>query len=182
MGQSNSIETFVNDPTVNAIADTIVDAVANAYRPNVETLYVSSSSSDDLPKKLPKRVKVVYTLTLQDDKYYVGTTYDLDRRIVEHTTGRGSAWTKQHPYVSHTWKKQKSPSDEDAEVKRLMRIHGVDNVRGGSYSQIILQDWQIKALRAETNTVENRCFRCHRGGHYAGQCYAKTMINGTRIE
>ena len=38
----------------------------------------------------------VYVLKCEDDKWYVGCSVDVGRRINEHSTGHGSLWTKRH--------------------------------------------------------------------------------------
>ena len=62
-----------------------------------------------------------------------------------------------------------------------MAKYGIENVRGGNYSQIILDDYKIKALNDEFSTVTNVCFRCKRAGHFIKDCYATTMADGTPI-
>ncbi|MBL4735872.1 MAG: GIY-YIG nuclease family protein [Flavobacteriales bacterium] len=40
-----------------------------------------------------------YILECSDDNYYVGSTVDIDRRLSEHTNGRGANFTKRYPPV-----------------------------------------------------------------------------------
>lgn len=83
--------------------------------------------------------QVIYVLQLENNKWYVGSTTNLDRRIQEHKSGRGSEWTKLHRFISlYSEEEMVDPLEEDLVVKMTMREHGIDNVRGGSYSNIKL--------------------------------------------
>lgn len=39
---------------------------------------------------------VVYILKCNDDSYYTGITNDIDRRVKEHISGKGSRYTRSH--------------------------------------------------------------------------------------
>ena len=43
--------------------------------------------------------ETLYVLLCEQDKYYVGTTTNLDRRLEEHKAGWASAWTQKYPVV-----------------------------------------------------------------------------------
>jgi hypothetical protein len=117
---------------------------------------------------------VIYILALEHDKYYVGRTLDLDRRILEHKgeSGKysGSAWTSKYKYVSlmktYDWV---SNFDEDYYTKRMMSDYGIDNVRGGSYVTINLDDSTKIHLLREMNGANNTCFNCS-GDHFVKHC------------
>ena len=116
-------------------------------------------------------VLYLYILKLKGDKYYVGTTEDLSRRFYQHWSGLGSEWTKKYPPLEIlTVSRDKTPLDEDHEVKKLMLIHGVDNVRGGSYSQCNLNQEQFLTLGRELNHGRGGCFRCHSLDHWVKDC------------
>jgi predicted GIY-YIG superfamily endonuclease len=83
----------------------------------------------------------VYSQPLQGGRWYVGTTSNPSARIAEHRRGEGAEWTRLYPPCGVARVKLASKDkghariEEIAEVKRLMREHGVENVRGGSYSE-----------------------------------------------
>ena len=67
----------------------------------------------------------------------------------------------------------KSDFDEDRKVKELMSLHGIDNVRGGSYCQIKLSGETKVLLEKEINHASGHCFECKKPGHVAKQCPEK---------
>ena len=101
----------------------------------------------------------LYIILLSGGKYYIGTTSFPVHRLHKHREGTASSWTRKHR-PEHGYSKLKLvPSDilpavyEDMWVKQYMVLHGVDSVRGGSYSQIHLNKSQEKALREEIRHV-----------------------------
>ena len=45
----------------------------------------------------------VYLLRCRDDSFYVGSTFDLDRRVTEHNEGLGAAYTRRRRPVQLVW-------------------------------------------------------------------------------
>jgi predicted GIY-YIG superfamily endonuclease len=123
---------------------------------------------------------VIYVLRCQPgDKYYVGkTTKAVELRMIEHAT----AWTTKHPPMEIVCThEQTSPFDEDKYVKEYMIKYGIDNVRGGTYSSVALSPAVRKMIQGEMDTATDACFRCHRKGHFANRCFAKTYKDGRPI-
>ena len=125
----------------------------------------------------------IYILRLKEGKYYIGKTKNVDKRWNEHITGNGSGWTKKYKPTSLI-KSVISTSyfDEDKYVKEYMAKYGIDNVRGGTYSNIDLDDNSISVLEKEIRHSKNLCTRCGRDTHFIKDCYAKTNNNGAIIE
>ncbi len=136
----------------------------------------SNDSLIELPEVAPS--KQLYVLLHGDNKYYVGVTSNFDRRLQAHTSARGSAWTTLHQPIIRVVQlvPLQHVLDEDNTVKQLMMAHGIDNVRGGSYSQINLTSAQKSTLQTEFNHAKNKCLSCGKSGHYANQC----MVNRTK--
>ena len=118
----------------------------------------------------------LYVLQLANGKYYVGTTNDIKRRVEEHSSGRGSEWTKAHkPVKVIETRRVRDEHDENNTTKDLMKKYGVDNVRGGSYSQVVLPSAYRATLEAEMRGNSGACFKCGERGHFAKECIADVI-------
>ena len=123
----------------------------------------------------------IYILELAHGKYYVGKTSNLAQRLEEHQKGNGSRWTQIHPMVKLVESFQGDVFDEDKYVKIYMMKYGIDQVRGGSYSQVKLDDDARAAVTKELHGTSDSCFRCGRDNHFVQQCYAKHHVDGTAL-
>jgi predicted GIY-YIG superfamily endonuclease len=113
----------------------------------------------------------LYVLQLTGGKYYVGTTRDIKRRVEEHRSGQGSEWTRTHKLIKVIeTRRLKDEHDENNTTKDLMKKYGIDNVRGGSYSQVQLPSAYRQTLEVELRATTNACFKCGEQGHYAKDC------------
>ena len=117
---------------------------------------------------------IIYALELESNKFYIGKTQRTEGselRFQEHQTGRGSEWTKIFKPISiiETYEHH-STFEEDVLTKKYMMKYGIDNVRGGSYTKIDLEEWQVKSLEHEFKSVSDKCFKCGRSGHFASKC------------
>ncbi len=119
----------------------------------------------------------IYILKLQGGKYYAGKTDNVLRRQQEHIKGTASAWTKKYKLISiEKIIPNASPFDEDKYTKEYMSTYGIDNVRGGAYTQIELDDTQRESLTSEIRGATDKCIRCGRAGHFMKNCYARTQV------
>lgn len=115
-------------------------------------------------------MEVIYVLKLRNEKYYVGKTQNIEKRINDHFSGNGSAWTKMFKPISLVEKFEvKSEYDEDNTTKTYMQKYGIENVRGGSYTTVVLANSIIGILIKEFATAKNKCFICG-GKHMSKNC------------
>ena len=77
--------------------------------------------------------------------------------------------------------KSTSQFDEDKYVKEYMAKYGIENVRGGTYSNVVLDDNSIAVLEKEIRHSKNLCTRCGRDSHFIKDCYATTDSDGIAI-
>lgn len=118
----------------------------------------------------------IYVLQLQNDKYYVGKTMNPHFRFDNHFSYNGTEWTKLHkPLKILELILNCDDYDEDKYTYKYMDKYGIDNVRGGSYSSVILDTETKKQLIKISNSINNRCFICGKtDGHFAKECVNNT--------
>ncbi len=125
----------------------------------------------------------IYILKLKSGKYYVGKSSNPTKRFEEHKSGKGSAWTQAYkPTGIEKIIPNASPFDEDRYVKEYMAKYGIENVRGGSYVSIELDELQIETLKTEIWGAQDKCTLCGRTGHFVKDCYATKDVSGNIIE
>jgi hypothetical protein len=113
----------------------------------------------------------IYILKLQQGKYYVGKTKNAGFRLDSHFNSEGSAWTKKYkPIKVEKLISNCDDYDEDKYTRIYMDKYGVDNVRGGSFVQVKLNDNTKEALNKMSNGTKDLCFKCGEKGHFAINC------------
>jgi predicted GIY-YIG superfamily endonuclease len=124
----------------------------------------------------------IYILKLQNGRYYVGKSDNPMVRYQEHLDGKGSAWTRKYrPITVEKIIENVTHFDEDKYTKEYMAKYGIDNVRGGVYVEIELDDFQKESLNREIWGAQNKCTRCGRIGHFIKDCFANTDIDGNEF-
>ena len=117
----------------------------------------------------------IYVLELEGGKYYVGRTTNLLGRIDQHRGHckkyAGAKWTQKYP-VKKMIRVIETDNlfEEDMYTKMYMGMHGIDNVRGGSYVFDSITREQRRILDSELNTASLVCRSCGSPNHFTNKC------------
>ena len=115
----------------------------------------------------------VYVLQLENNKYYVGESNNVDKRIKSHKKGNGSAWTRKYSVIrgekpftepqKHLW--------ELTETLERIKLHGIENVRGSMFtSPYPLKDHE-KIMAAQLYCeLKGLCRKCGSPDHFITHC------------
>jgi cellular nucleic acid-binding protein len=113
----------------------------------------------------------IYAIQLEEGKYYIGKTNNPQFRLESHFNSNGSEWTKLYkPIKVLEVKSNCDDYDEDKITIQYMDKYGINNVRGGSFVSMKLDNSSIETLRKMSNGVHNRCFACGKPGHFVKDC------------
>jgi hypothetical protein len=118
----------------------------------------------------------IYVLQLENGKWYVGRSSDPASRIRRHQAGCGSSWTKRYAPIEVVSVSAGDGFEESKRTLELMSLHGIDNVRGGRFCQVVLAEDDIYFLEMELRHASDRCLRCGRAGHFMRFCRAKSEV------
>lgn len=117
----------------------------------------------------------IYVLKLEYNKYYIGKTNNPKFRLEEHFKSYGSAWT--HKYTPIKVIKtipNCSDFDEDKYTLEYMSKYGIDNVRGGSFTELDLSSENRNVIERMLNGANDKCYNCGKSGHFINDCLVKT--------
>ena len=114
----------------------------------------------------------IYVLKCTNNKYYIGKTMnDLIKRFNTHKKGQGAVWTRKYrPIEILESYKNCDHFDEDKYTKIYMDKYGIENVRGGSYTKINLDNSTINFLKKELLSIHDKCYGCGSKNHFIKEC------------
>lgn len=120
----------------------------------------------------------VYSLKLEQNKYYIGKTNNIEHRFWQHSINNGSYWTKLYKVIElENVYENCDIYDEDKYVIMYMDKYGIDNVRGGIFSSINLTSTDIIYIEKLINGANNKCYKCG-FSHFINSCnYTKKNKN-----
>ncbi len=115
--------------------------------------------------------EIIYTLQLENGKYYVGKSKNISNRILQHFSEQGSSWTKSYkPVKVLSQIPSTDPFDEEKYTLLAMDRYGIDNVRGGSYCKLILSKHEMEKAQQIIYSICDKCYRCGEQKHTASEC------------
>jgi len=116
---------------------------------------------------------MLYFLKLIEGKYYIGYSKIPEERILNHFIENGSEWTKRYNPVEVLEIRRGGLFDEQKYTLLYMQKYGIDNVRGGSFTNINLSKEQEFEINRQINHLMNNCYICGDSSHYAIDCPKK---------
>jgi len=131
-----------------------------------------------------KQVGGVYVLKSKDSNmFYVGKSNDIQARIKEHKSNdeNSSAFLKQKMQNFDSIKPLTIGSIDDLEswerneTLHLMRIHGIENVRGWMFTTVNLSTEHKKDAFKQICEKFDLCRHCGRSSHFVNDCVATSM-------
>jgi hypothetical protein len=129
----------------------------------------------------------IYILRLDGDKYYIGGSEFPDYSIENHFNKKGVHWTMNHEPLNVIELIYNCDSkDIDMYVIKYMEEYGIDNVRGGSFSNVILSESQLNIINYELNNELNnkkcQCIISAFSFHHKQDCMLKDSMINKKIE
>lgn len=123
--------------------------------------------------KFSDALNYIYVLELNGGNYYVGKTSNIASRFNDHKCGKGSSWTRIHGGCKlieiHPCE---SLFDEDKHTLDFMDMFGLDKVRGGSFSNVVLTKEQKNVITKSIRNANGLCQECGEYGHFINNCHS----------
>jgi predicted GIY-YIG superfamily endonuclease len=96
---------------------------------------------DDTIDNLNLFTSYIYVLKLVEDRYYIGRTDNILRRIEEHFTNNGSIYTKKFkPLKVIEVEEEKTREDEKCKTLDYMKKYGWEKVRGSHWCSLEIKN------------------------------------------
>jgi predicted GIY-YIG superfamily endonuclease len=119
----------------------------------------------------------IYVLELAQGRVYVGHSADVRRRILQHKTGQGAAFTKAFPPTGVLLPRLgcvtgSAEAAERDETLRYMFLRGIQLVRGWKYVQVKMSEKDEQDAEENIRELFDLCRRCGHPGHFITQCKA----------
>uniref|UniRef100_A0A6C0KVX8 CCHC-type domain-containing protein n=1 Tax=viral metagenome TaxID=1070528 RepID=A0A6C0KVX8_9ZZZZ len=107
---------------------------------------------------------IVYVLRLKENRFYISKTNNIKKCYRDHLNGTVCAWTRMYsPLLMEKVIPNVGDEMVDILVKEYMLQYGVNNVRGGRFQDIILDEKELWSAFMY-------CNHCHIIGHDINIC------------
>lgn len=155
--------------------------VTSRFFPPTPPLIVTNSLPDTaaaIPPRLPPSPKTsVYILELEDGRVYVGSSRDVPRRVSQHASGSGSAYTRIYKPTGVLLPRLGNvEGDGDAaerdETLRYMMLRGIPFVRGWKFARVDMTPEEHDEAEANIRELFDLCRKCGYKGHFCTHCRA----------
>lgn len=117
---------------------------------------------------------VIYVLELIDNKYYVAKSEYASLRIDVYfgdDDSKKPIWTRKYKPISIVEIiTDGDDNDEDRYVLKYMKKYGIENVRGGTFSQVVLPASSLMLIDKMMSELTDQCNKCNKVGHLTSQC------------
>lgn len=125
----------------------------------------------------------IYVLKLENNKYYVGKTTNLQFRLENHFCSTGAEWTKKYtPLKLHELRPDQSNHDEQRITQEYMTKYGIDNVRGGPWCKVTLDQSEKAFIQTLLSGENDTCYNCGSAGHFVNDCPMKSKTFPRKIK
>jgi predicted GIY-YIG superfamily endonuclease len=119
----------------------------------------------------------IYVLELSQGRVYVGRTSDWRRRLTQHMSGKGSAFTQAFPPTGTLLPRLgcvsgSAEAAERDETLRYMFLRGIQLVRGWKYTRVYMPEEEVQDAEENIRELYDLCRRCGHPGHFMSQCKA----------
>jgi predicted GIY-YIG superfamily endonuclease len=135
-----------------------------------------NETAQRIPATPPGR-EGVYILELAQGRVYVGHSSDTRRRMHQHVSGRGSAFSKAFPPTGVVLPRLgcvtgSSEAAERDETLRYMFLRGIQLVRGWRYTRVHMPPEEVEDAEQNIRELFDLCRRCGQPGHFITRCKA----------
>jgi hypothetical protein len=113
----------------------------------------------------------IYLAKLENKKYFIGTTMNIEQKI---ENIQEIDWTKKYKPIEYVLFIPNC-NDIDKYVIFYMQKYGINNVRGGTFNDIILTPENINLLK-QLEFPTNKCYICGDKDHTVKDCSKKNII------
>jgi hypothetical protein len=114
---------------------------------------------------------IIFILKLENQKYYIGKTLIQNFNLKTNFNRLCSDWTKKYkPIKILELISNCSDCDEDIHTLKYMKIYGINNVRGGRFSELKLNKDNLIVIKKMIASSMDNCYICGEYGHFPAYC------------